>query len=410
MKLISFLLVLFFIPLSSDKPILPDPNVEQNRWLVIFSGYKSGKKALVEKKKFAIETEILHSDNYENLNPGWFILAKRYVSERAAQKASKSFHRQKYENYIKYAGHHRKETDAFEDHVKLITSDNYLVLAEGGEYDFTNRKSELFYQGTPVDVLSEIRDDELPQGVLPWRNKSIRVVSADGTLIRDVKIESFYILSRIQIETYRPPWMMTYIYEVDTTSEASIIDFVQSQSNHLIIAKLDVSDGAFAVDDDKYIPEFYQKLNVEALPFDRNKIVRSSDWSKNWQKSYKTISEEDKSKNEKGIKNWYESTHSRIEWTAYSTPNDTLVVLSASICDSPCGGYIELSTFLIWRWANGKLVPMDAPASLITRILRFKGTDDPFLFFINKNLTFLIQLNNGIDISLPFDDEDPWEC
>ncbi len=410
MKLISFLLLLFFIPFSSVNSKLPDPNIETNRWLVIFSGYKSGKKALTEKKKIAIETEILHSDNYENLNPGWFILAKRYVSERAAQKASKSFQRQKYENYVKYAGHHRKDTNKFEDHVKLITSDHYLVLAEGGEYDFSNRQSELFNHGTPMDVLSEIRDDELPQGVLPWRNKSIRVVSPDGTITRNVKIEGFYIFSRIQIETYRPPWVMIYVDEIDTTSEATIIDYVQHQSNHLIIAKLDVSDGAFAMDEDKYIPEFYQELDIEELPIDRDKIIRNSDWSITWQESYNAIPEDEKWDKEIGIKNWYESTHSEIEWTVYSTPNDTLVVLSAAICDSPCGGYIEQSTFFIWRWTNGKLIQLNAPDWLLTSMLRFKGEDDPFLFFINNNITFLKQLNRGIDISLPFCDEDPWEC
>ena len=92
--------------------------------------------------------------------------------------------------------------------------------------------------------------------------------------------------------------------------------------------------------------------------------------------------------------------------------NDQILTLSIYFCDSPCGGYVEEETFLAWRLVNGKFEPMETFSIpfLVNSIVKFKNQEEPFIFFINYNTTYLTQFFYGLDLSLPYSYEAPWEC
>ena len=75
-----------------------------SKWLLIISGYDNCKSAKKAKKELPFETFLLHSDNYDNLNPGWYILCLAFDNEIASEKASKFLNSQGFKSYIKFSG------------------------------------------------------------------------------------------------------------------------------------------------------------------------------------------------------------------------------------------------------------------------------------------------------------------
>lgn len=45
-----------------------------NKWLLIISGFDNCESAQEAKKEISFESVLLHSNNYENLNPRWYII------------------------------------------------------------------------------------------------------------------------------------------------------------------------------------------------------------------------------------------------------------------------------------------------------------------------------------------------
>ena len=83
--------------LKKNKPI-------DSKWLLIISGYDNCKSAKEAKKEVPFETFLLHSDNYNNLNPGWYIICLAFDNKTASEKASKFLNSQGFKSYIKFSG------------------------------------------------------------------------------------------------------------------------------------------------------------------------------------------------------------------------------------------------------------------------------------------------------------------
>ena len=75
-----------------------------NKWLLIISGFDNCKNAKEAKKAIPFKTFLLHSNNYENLNPGWYLICLTFENKESSDLASKYLNSQGFQSYTKYSG------------------------------------------------------------------------------------------------------------------------------------------------------------------------------------------------------------------------------------------------------------------------------------------------------------------
>lgn len=100
----------------------------QGKWLVILDGHKEKSETIKSSEKYEFPTIILHSDNYENLNPSWYIVTIPFDDKDDAIEESKKLKNRGINCYVKYSGFLKSEKITLEESVKFIISGKYIVI------------------------------------------------------------------------------------------------------------------------------------------------------------------------------------------------------------------------------------------------------------------------------------------
>lgn len=412
MKLKSFLLFLAIISANAiGQDLLSEPH-----WLVILEGHQSIEKAQEAQAKYDYEANLLLSVHYENLNQGWYILAFTFQNKEAALAKNKALKAMGAKSYVKYSGHLRQANNSLEENVKFVLENGYVVIGEVPQdfsYEGRSHQLEIHPNGTPVDLYSEIRLDELPPGCLPWQKEGFYYFRGDDVLEKAQGIR-FFILSRIQMESYRPGWCfeaddpyacINREYEVP---EEEIMQYVWRNSyQRYLVAQTEEGEGMLALFDPSYLPRIYEEIEP-AEPFqDLEKLLDSLPESKAIQEVYEeSLRESVRMRAPK----WYQSDLSTYSSRMLELDGDTLFMVEARIIDTPCGGDIDDGFAKTWRLSKGQLQEIDPTGVDFELIFRFDKTQQNFIYRINHNSNSMEGLDGEESISLPYDFEDPWEC
>jgi len=378
--IISLFLVLLSISSFAQKS-------NDDKWLVIINGYVTNEEAIEAQNKLSYNSTILNSADYENLNPGWFILTIMFDEKNDAYAKSKELNATGAKTYVKYSGYKRTKDNTIQGNVKFIINGRFVVLGYGTKnLDYDGRSHELVNYGTPIDLCSSIETDELGPGILPWTQEPITLVGQKGEILKDVQIKKLYALTRIQIETYRPPWC----FEADDygdcmsngVSEDFLKNYIWNGSEYIIVGEIDVNNYAmFAIRNKDYRPDVYKKSS--------SKILQNN-------KKFKELSVD-----AEGIE-------------VYTCNGDTVCTFLYPYEDEICGGTFTNYNKLSWKVGSNQenWIPYfdDYLELKINTIIKFSIQNKSFFFIQNKNTCILIDVDNKDQIELPYNIEDPWEC
>jgi hypothetical protein len=122
MKLTFVFLITFLILLSDTKA----DNLN-DKWLVILSGFDNIAEAIQSKNNYKFETIILNSNDYDNLNAGWFINCIAYNTKEEAKNESKRLLDKDFNNYIKYSGKFKSDNKYLLENHHIIFRGKYLI-------------------------------------------------------------------------------------------------------------------------------------------------------------------------------------------------------------------------------------------------------------------------------------------
>lgn len=410
MKL-KFFTILIFVAVSI-KAICQEKQF-QDKWLLILSAHNTHENAEKASKMFNFRSYVINSSDYDNLNPGIFIVAIPFDNKEAALEKSGELKGKRISNYVKFAGKAIVEEGNFEDHVKFVINNRFVVFEQLYHHlSGDGRNHELLAQGTPVDVLSDVKSEEISSIALNWKDKPFYLLNASGNMVSDqVKISKFHILSRVRIETYRPPWCFDYDDPSECMSgnysDETVISYVWKNGTHLLVGEIETDGGVLAIKSKAYIPDLYEEIDPFAVIGEEDKFVESLKEAKEIQDIYEnTVPESER----EGINKWTESKDSYMNCKAFTYKGDTLVYISFGICDSPCGGYIEEYRDLAWRIKNGKYSPIQEINAGFNQIFHFNINNMNMIFKFNHNKSLLQDTDSYFYIDLPFEFEDPWEC
>lgn len=360
------------------------------KWLVIINGFSSYNQAIDAQNNYDFSTEILNSAEYENLNPGWYIITLQYDNKDDAINKSKELNLNGEKSYVKYSGYKKVEDNSITGNVKFIIDNKYVVLGNTNgktlNYDDKTHFLDLSY-GTPVDLYSSAEIDELAPGIIPWTKDTIYIVGKTSRIIKKTTIKKIYILSRIQIETYRPPWCWEATDYYDCMSnkipEDFISKYVWNYSNSLIVGEIEeTNEAVLAIKDISFKPSIYYTIPL-------NYKIKQKKLFKDFSDGADAIN-------------------------AYACNNDTICTFIYPFEDEICGSEFTNYTMSAWKLVNDKpiCVPYlgDYIDLKIDMIIRFNNKNKSCVFKQNKNTGILLDLDGEEDIILPFEFEDPWEC
>lgn len=387
----------------------------QNKWLVILSGFEEKEQAIESSKKYDLETEILLSDDYDNLNPGWFIVVIPFDNENAALSKSKELKDKRINNYVKYSGNLQSGFTAFGDNVKLIVAHRYVVLDKLAEtLSYKSRNHKLVFQeyGTPVDLFSDIATDEIPQKYLSLLKRRISLLDGEGKRIENVSVNRFLVFSRLQIETYRPEWC----FESENVQECIEGDYPEDsikryiwdneKNSRYLVAEINNNNGVLALINKNLEPNIYKEISLKS-GINIEMILDTIPESVKIQELYNS---ELPAQEKEGALKWYNNKYSEIKSRGFVLNGDTLFYLSAEILDNPCGGFIEESMIKSWRIKNGELINIRPVHTDFNFILRFEEYGKTLIYKYNYNSNSLDGIDDFFEISLPYSFIDPWEC
>jgi hypothetical protein len=382
-----------------------------NKWLIILSTHNNEQSARNASEKLSFKTNIIKTNDYENLAMNYFIVALSFNNKEAASEKSKELKNKRIDNYVKFSGNSRTQAGTFEDNVKFVLNNRFIVLENlDVKYSYDNRKHELIGVGACVDVLSEITPSEIPKDHKNWKNQTYYLVDKKGDTIQSkVKIMKLHIFSRIQIESYRPPWIGHYPTgeEDENVPDSEIIRYHVWQGGQLLVGEIETTQAVIAVKDKAYLPEAYKEIPLSEIVPNLDKLLETLPEIKAIQKIYdNSVPDNEK----KGIKKWYKSNDAYIITKVMTYHTDTLFYLSYGICDTPCGGNIEENGDFGWRINKGKFEEIPAFEGEFNSIFRFKTDNRSMIFKFNYNKSLLKDVEGDYEISLPYNFEDPWEC
>jgi hypothetical protein len=376
MKKITLLLIVFLLlnQLSAQQ------NLNNGSWLVIVNGFATYEEAIKAKNKYDINTVIINSAHYENLNPGWFIIALLFETEEKARQKSKELNLSGGKSYVKYSGVKKIVDNSIKANVKFVLNNEYIVLCPlNSKLKYEDRNHDKHYYGSTIDLISSVEIDELTGSEKLWYNESICLVDRLGGIIENVKINKLYILSRIQIESYRPPWCWPPP-ECEHITDKDIMKYVwDNPQGAYIVAKIEKTDAILAIKNIEYKPDIYTSAKLGRYEASHQ---------------FKKYSE------------------NSVENKAYACKGDTIVTFCYPFIDEECGH--EFTNYEMQGWRVGSSmrisVPFNVPEISIDLILKFSKQNKSYFLKQNRNQSVLKDLDDIEDIELSFEFKDPIEC
>lgn len=378
MKKIVLTAIVFFIILQTHA----QQDTENGSWLVIMSGHKTKQEAIIAQKESKISSILLYSSDYENLNPGWYILTLLFDNKQNALNKSKELNANGEKSYVKFSGLKKIVDNSLDNNVKFILNNKFIVLKPFKlSLNYKDRSHRLINSGSTIDLISTVNHNELEDLKILRNNESFQLINETGEIIKAVDIRNIYILSRIQIESYRPPWR--HLVEEGNPTDSIIMEYIWDSNsksrNQFIVAEVEYTDAILAIKNERFKPRIYESV------FSENTI---------------------KSEHFKRLKN--NSDQVQI----YSYKHDTVCVFYYPFEDEICGN--EFRNYYLKAWKVDSpvniSVPYEIPDIKIDLIIKFENINKSYIFKQNRNQSILLDLDGENDKKLPFSFIDPWEC